>query len=187
MGIRLAVLLAAVCGAAPLAAQSGPPSFGVGVDLSSRLTAGITFGGTVRLQTEASFQRAKSSVVMGLGSTMSYAQSQLRVGTGLFLVRSLAFRTAAEPFLVYIGPRVGAQFQHSEFDGGVQNETDWWVGAVVGGEYFLGGHFSLGAEGQVTKTFQGTMRTSGSAGPVLPFSVIDIETRGLLVVRFYPG
>ncbi len=67
------------------------------------------------------------------------------------------------------------------------DQTDWWLGAALGGEYFLGRHFSFGAEAQLTKTFPG--RVSGGTDSALfslTFATTEIETRGVFVIRLYP-
>ena len=184
MRLRFVVLVATCFGVTPLVAQDLPPRFGVGVDLSSRLTLAVALNGSLRLQPEVAFTQQSADIGGGVSGTERETLSLFHAGAGLFLVRPLA--AGGETLLVYAGPRGGVELQHASILGGVSNQTDWWVGLACGGEYFLGRHFSLGGEAQVTRRFAGKASQSAATLSPFAFTTTDWETRGLLLVRFYP-
>jgi hypothetical protein len=180
---RIAVLLAAACWSSPLAAQAFPPLFGVGVDQTARLTVVVAAAPAVRLQPEVAYQRVSFQNASLSGGRQ--VTSNLRAGLGLFVVRRLSLPSGEQPVLIYAGPRAGVVLQHGSIDSASADQTDWWIGAALGGEYFFGRHLSLGAEAQVTKAFPGTA-TGGGGPPYYVFATAEVQTQGLLMIRVYP-
>jgi hypothetical protein len=177
------------------------PGVSVGVDLSSRLMLGAHLAPSVRLVAEVSYLSAGSTGhgnVSGLGSfTVDSRDSQLWIGADVLRVAPVRIRPLGAPCLVYVGVRGGVAIANSESKttGSVSlsdvtaQRTDVWIGAVAGSELLASPHFSVGAEAQITKLFKGSSTISGitstTSGTVTE-SWLDLETRGTLVLRFYP-
>ncbi len=210
MNSRLAVsLVAAAAFASPLFAQDVPvaptpaapaaaaspapaaPAFGIGVDQSYRLTVAFMVGRTLRVQPEVGYSGLTSTIPAYMVLDVVYPstqlkQSQLLYGLGLYLVRAFPIGSGGESIVTYAGPRGGATVHRGSVAGTELDQTDWWVGVAAGGEYLIARHFSVGAEAQLTKAFAGTP-SGGTGGPYgFAFTTTELETRGVVLIRFYP-
>jgi len=182
------------------AATAFAPGVGIGVDLTSRLTLGVAAGRSFRLVPEISYVSQRSRSYGNSTQIGTYVEdataAELWLGMGIYYVHPLPVRPIGAPCLLYIGPRFGAAFVSDEEkidnltvpSDAQSSRTDFWAGIVGGGELLVSPHFSVGAEGQVTKVFVGASTVTGvttnSVGVAL--SWVDVETRGTLVLRFYP-
>lgn len=176
------------------------PGFGIGVDLSSRLTVGIDAGPHTRLVPEVSYVTARSrefgsNTQIG-GYTIDGTDTEIWFGFGVYHTTALAVKPLGAPCFLYFGPRVGMAIAHAEAKvdnaaiptDATAKRLDVWLGAVVGSELLVSPHFSIGAEGQVTKVFAGTTTQAGvtSSSPGVVQDWVDFQTRGTLVLRMYP-
>ena len=187
-------------GAAEFSAASVAPGTSIGVDLSTRLTLGFAAGRKLRVVPEIGYVSQHSKEYGSNTQISSYeidgSGTELWLGLGFYWVRPLPIRPLGAPCLFYIGPRLGiaavsaeAKVSNPSVPSDAQSsETDFWAGAAMGGELLVSHSFSVGAEARVTKVFPGSPRVTG----VTPSSVgvglswTDFETRGTLVLRFYP-
>jgi len=187
-------------GAPAQAAPAGTPGTSFGVDLSTRLVISFAAGPHVRLAPEVSYVAQKSKSYGNESTIGSYTvdgtDTELWLGLGFYYVAPLTVRPLGAPCLFYIGPRFGLASVKSEqkvenldvpSDATVER-TDTWLGGVLGGELLVSRRFSVGAELQVTKVFPGSETvlgvTTSSVG--IEESWVDFETRGTMVLRFYP-
>lgn len=118
------------------------------------------------------------------GSSPSKTSSTaLRFGLGLFYVKPLD-----SSFSFYVGPRLGILVSSTTvkytFDPETKtSETDFYVGACVGGEYSFSRHFSLGGEVQLNYVSYGSPdRTPGSSSSR---SQSVFTSNALLFCRWY--
>jgi uncharacterized protein YraI len=183
-----------------VAEPSPTPRTSIGVDLTTRLTVGISAGSRMRVAPEVSYvsQGAKSyGTNTQIGDyTVNNSDTELWLGLGVYWLTPLPVRPMGAPCLIYAGPRVGLAFASAEAK--VDNQaiptdatakrTDWWLGFALGAELLLSPRFSVGAEGQVTKVFAGVPDVNGvtSSSVGVGMAYVDFETRGTLVLRFYP-
>ena len=70
-------------------------------------------------------------------------------------------------------------------------QSDKFLAAVFGGEFYLSSHFSLGGEAQLSYTDLGDIKVSQTPTPPFPVSNTGesgsmLETAGLIAVRWYP-
>jgi hypothetical protein len=187
-------------GAAAAAATAATPGTSVGVDLTTRLTIGFAVGPKLRLAPELSYV-SQGNKSYGTNSQIGNyivdgSDTELWLGLGIYYVAPLAVRPLGAPCLLYFGPRVGLAVVRSKTK--VENptipseatvkRTDFWAGIVTGSELVVSPHFSVGAEAQVTKVFLGSTSVLGvtSSSPGVAQGWVDLETRGTLVLRFYP-
>lgn len=62
------------------------------------------------------------------------------------------YQSLGNDFATYIGAQ--GIVQHTSVDGAGDDNSDFLIGALGGGEYFLDEHFSLGVEGQLNFLFE---------------------------------
>jgi hypothetical protein len=189
---------------APAPAMDGHTRFGIGVTLapaalvlsggtqSSYLPIGlgnvyfpILIGRGLKLEAEVGVLHA-SSEISGSGFSSSAKGTSLRLGMGAFKVMPLDGGAT----LVYVGPRVGiistsTTTTYTTSPESTTKETDWVFGLAVGGEHFLGRHFSLGGELQANYVSFGQPTHEPSSGPGPTTSQSLISSAGLLFVRAY--
>jgi len=183
-----------------VAATASASGTSIGVDLTSRLTVGFAAGRSVRLVPEVSYVSQGSKQYGNNTQIGTYivngSDKELWFGVGIYYITPLPVQPLGAPWRLYLGPRAGVAIVNTEAK--VENttiptdataeRTDVWAGVVVGSELLVSPHFSVGAEGQVTKVFVGASTVSGvttnSVGLVQ--SWVDVETQGTLVLRFYP-
>jgi hypothetical protein len=89
-----------------------------------------------------------SSEVSG-SSSSKFSGTYFRLGIGLFYVRPVE-----ASFDFYVGPRLGilASSSSTRYGNSAEStlsETDFFIGACVGGEYLFSRHFSMGGEAQL--------------------------------------
>ena len=160
-------LLAALLCISAASGQESQTKVGLGVSLNP---TALVFGGTTaslflpigftnfyvpvmvsagfRIEPEAGIYSYSSESSSGSSSSKS-TESILRVGVGLFSVRS-----TESSFSSYLGPRVGilSTSSTSSFTGNPESktsETDFFIGLCLGGEYLFSPHFSAGGEVQL--------------------------------------
>jgi hypothetical protein len=131
------------------------------------------------------------------------AFSAMRFAAGLYYGKSLS-----ENANLYVGPRLGMLLLSTTsknvdtlFSGGQETRTsessssNILLEAVIGGEYMLSQHFSLGAEAQLGLLLEGDEETSTSRTPAPPIpqptpvkteeSGTHIQTNARVTARFY--
>jgi hypothetical protein len=198
---------------APAEGQISDPRFGVGVSLDMTPTSGFSLGGSfsfeartgnlhfpirvsrsIRLEPAVGYAR-ETQEVNNPTSSAEGKFSVLRVGLGVMFLLP-----RGESFLAYAGPRVGLRRRTQKitdrFTGAptittTVQQTDKFLSAAFGGEYFLSPYFSLGGEAQLTYTDFGA--TDFEIDPPPPpgtgaeFDGSRLETAGLIMIRWYPG
>ena len=128
--------------AAPTAAhaQQNGGSFGIGVGVSTFSLAdfeGLIMPAVyVPIATGGQFMIEPALGLLRV-SDGDFSETFLRLGTGI-----LYQMDAIEEGRLYVGPRIGIIRASNDFG----SETNLTLAGVVGGEYFLGSHFSLGGE-----------------------------------------
>jgi hypothetical protein len=185
---------------APTTAKAVVPGTSIGVDLTTRLTFGFAAGPKLRIAPEVSYvsdgsKSYATSTQIG-DYTIDNSDTDLWLGLGFYYVTPLPVRPLGAPCLLYLGPRLGLAFSSAEtkVDNAVvptdakASRTDFWAGFAIGSELMLSAHFSVGAEGQLTKVFLGGMDVTGVTTSSLGVgqSWRDFQTLGTLVMRFYP-
>jgi hypothetical protein len=179
--------------ALPALADPAPlPRLGIGVSLPAAAIAvpvnlndmlrvepslGIVQAGTNSTATDKIPEASTSATTLGLGLGAFY---QMRKG---------------DHFVGYVGPRLGVLMASSTDKKGTTttstSQTTIAVGAVLGGEHFLGDHFSLGAEvgigyamaGETKTTVDPAPNPAPAAGPVTTGSAL--ATSSAVVVRYW--
>jgi hypothetical protein len=196
----------------PAQAQTSSPRFGTGVSLDMTPTSGFSLDGGFNFDARTGNLHfpVRISRSIRLEPTLGYARetreqsdpssssegkfSVLRVGLGIMFLLP-----RGESFLAYAGARVGLRRRTQEitnrFTGFPSTtsriqQTDKFLSAVFGGEYFLAPYFSLGGEAQVTYMAYGEPDVDTDPpqpGPQLQFDGSSLATAGLIVIRWYPG
>ena len=162
-------LMAVLTLAAGAASAAGPMQFGLGAGISSE-TSSISVPirtGNLLIEPELSYYSVEVED--------SYDQSGLGLGVGVYLMSSVA--PSVE---LALGGRGGITSSNYEPDVGTDSEeSGFFFGPVVGGEYFFNKHFSAGIDAAViyaTSTYEsGTFEEDSSS--------LSTETRARL--RFY--
>ncbi len=101
----------------------------------------------------------------------------------------LYYPTPAQPAGFYVGGRLGLVFSGFTTVNGANtvvtelSETDFYLRAVLGGEYFVASKLSVGLEAQVGVTFYGDEKISGQ--PTISRSLTGWSTSGLIFVRYF--
>jgi hypothetical protein len=197
--------------AASSQAQGPRPGFGVGVSLNMTPTSGFALSGgqafdartgNIHLMFRAArawriepmFGYARESQKATLsGNTQTATFNLWRVGVGF-----LYLLPRGSSFQAYVGPRLGLvhKYEKDEIRGpgfptasATLTETDKFISAVFGGEYFLAQRFSLGGEAQITYTNFGDLNRKSvppNPNPQPKRDGSSLETGGLIVVRWYP-
>lgn len=129
------------------------PTFYVPIDISSKF----------RLEPEIGFNLYSES--FGIWDEPS---SIIYLGCGIFAM------SQKEKVNIYYGARTGLIFTSYNWNG---SRTDFYVGPVTGGEYFLTKNFSLGGEIQVSYIFISLIRGEDRAS--------QLKTKTLIFVRWY--
>lgn len=145
-----------------------------------------------RIEPEVSVLRIDSTTstnAPGSGSQLNQEriQTMLHVGTGAF------GRTTRDRLGVYYGARFAylrySASSDSQFSPSRTTPASpaFLLAPTVGGEYFLGDRFSLGAELQVRFIWWDDQEVEGRLGPTVTTtnSGNSIATRGAFTVRFY--
>ncbi|HXY70015.1 MAG TPA: SH3 domain-containing protein [Gemmatimonadales bacterium] len=184
---------------APAEAEVAPGT-SIGVDLTSRLTLGLAGGAHFRVAPEVSYvsQQSKSygNTTQIATYTVDGSDTELWLGVGFYYLKALPVRPAGAPCLFYIGPRVGLAFVSAEQkvenltvpSDATTSRTDVWAGAALGAELMVSRSFSIGAQAEAEKVFMGSPRVVGVTTSSLGVAQawVDVETRGTLMLRFYP-
>lgn len=208
VGVTLAAL------AAPLQAQGPKPGFGVGVSLdltptgdfslfedfrfpgrSGNIHFPIRISRSFRLEPMLGYAHEHQRNAIG-GSSFDMKATLWRLGVGfLYQLRPQG------DFQAYAGGRVGIRRRSQKitqtnpsFPPPVTNkatQSDKFLAAVFGGEFSFSPHFSLGGEAQLSYTDLGDVKVSETPPPPFPQPNISesgsqLETAGLIVVRWYP-
>jgi len=146
--------------------QESQVKVGIGVSVnptalfssSSSLTMFLPVGLTniyVPIMTSANFRLEPEAGILSFSSETSgpspykTSSTSLRLGIGLFYVKHLD-----SSFAFYVGPRLGILASSTTVRYSVDpetktSETDFFIGACIGGEYSFSRHFSLGGEVQL--------------------------------------
>ena len=165
-------LMAVLTLAAGAASAAGPMQFGLGAGISSE-TSSISVPirtGNLLIEPELSYYSTEVE-----GDFGDYDYSELGLGVGVYLMSSVA--PSVE---LALGGRGGITSSNYEPDVGTDSEeSGFFFGPVVGGEYFFNKHFSAGIDAAViyaTSTYEsGTFEEDSSS--------LSTETRARL--RFY--
>jgi len=178
-------------GATPAVGQpepGGSPTVGLGVTLNTDalslsgptpagapvgFTVPITFG-TVRLEPQVGYIRHTQSE-----ASQSETTSALTFGTGAF------YRADFDQTLLLAGARIGVTREVQTFESASAPEeriatVNLFLGPVVGGEYYLSDHFSVGAE---ARFYYINIGQPENAPPERSASVI--RTGGAAFLRFH--
>jgi hypothetical protein len=203
--LRLAAL--ASCLAVSLAAQESRGNVGIGVTLNPAalilvdddefaLFSPTGFNnflvslraGPVTLEPEFGlFRFATKTTGSGFSSEENF--SNLRIGVGV--LAALAERGNLRP---YAGPRVGIirSSSHSSYSSGggtseyTTKQTNTYISAVLGAQYFFSRHFSLGGEVQLTRVSFGDEKTEPPPSGTEPeTSTSTIGTGGVVILRWF--
>ncbi|MBI5608064.1 MAG: porin family protein [Deltaproteobacteria bacterium] len=196
-----------VCAAAALIVASTPtahadepaplPRVGVGVALP--LSTGVA--GTVyvpvhlhpRVRVEPGLGYAATTQdTKGKTITLKDSSSLVSLGLGVFYVLR-----PSDDAVIYVGPRAAVLLrstvnEYTDFTT-TSERTDFLLTLAVGGEHFLGKHFSLGIEAAIGRTWQGQPKvTDTPPSPYADPSTVSAEvsqsttsTVGSLFGRFY--
>ena len=143
----------------------------------------IMASANLRIEPEAGIY-SMSSETSGPSSYKSSSTS-LRLGIGLFYVQPVE-----SSFDFYVGPRLGILSSSSTSGStGVPDlkitETDFFIGACVGGEYSFSRHFSIGGEAQLNYISFGNPDWSGTPTTVSTRSQSAFTNNALMFFRFY--
>ena len=207
VGAALALLVA------PLTAQVPRPGLGVGVSLDLTPTSDfsllgnlkfsartvnlhfpISVGRTFRLEPMVGYAHESQKITVN-GASIEASATVWRLGLGL-----LYQLRAHGDFQAYAGGRVGIRHRSQKASQSDPNnpppqsvkasQSDKFIAAVFGGEFYFSPHFSLGGEAQLSYTDDGDIKTSQTPppgpGPTQTESGSQLETGGLIVVRWYP-
>jgi outer membrane protein with beta-barrel domain len=107
--------------------------------------------------------------------------TNIRLGVGVLM--EMRPRGDLRP---YIGPRVGINRTSSKSTSGSTSsskQTSWFLSGVLGAQYFLAPHFSLGGEVQLTRTSVGNPSEDPPSGGEVTQSFITSQS--LLMLRWY--
>jgi hypothetical protein len=168
--------------------QGGSPTVGMGVTLNTEafslsgptpagapvgFTVPITFG-TIRLEPQIGYVRHTQSE-----ASQSETTSALTFGTGAF------YRTDFGQTLLLAGARIGVTREVQRFESAsTSNErlatVNLFLGPVVGGDYYISDHFSVGAE---ARFYYINLGQPEGAPPERSASVI--RTGGAAFLRFH--
>lgn len=134
----LVVLLALFVAPAQAQSMEGGPSYGVGASFNGGFAFTVPIRtAAFRLEPQLGYTRSSTSRDGGDDSS----NSTLILGAGAFTTLD-----SYESTDIYAGGRLGIQ-RNGQTDGGdSESTTDFFLGPALGGEHFLGDHFSLGAE-----------------------------------------
>ncbi len=160
--VRLALALCALALAVPAAAQQQQrPMLGFGVSFvpfaspsailpTAELYLPINVAPVLRIEPSLGiFSRDVS------GGTKT---RDVTLGVGVFYVKSIA-----APVDMYVGGRLKLNFAHVETAAGAtESDTDVFVAAALGGEYYVVPKFSVGFEGNLGLYQQGTVNGDAS-------------------------
>lgn len=207
--IRKVIMLAAAVAAlavapAALAQQKDAVKVGLGVSLETLNLAQLSAGAVsqaVPLNTPVSIYvpiqisphlRIEPSLGFSTFSMDSgYADATGTIESGYAWnlgVGALYYPVAAQPAGFYVGGRIGLIFSgysvpNVPLPSTDVSETDVYVKAILGGEYFLAPKFSLGLEGQLGVTFFGDPSATGLA--TLNRGLAGWSTSGLIFARYF--
>jgi len=181
-----------VCAADPVSAQpkrGASPTFGIGasvnavpvvpsatatdsIDIPVGLTAPITFH-DVRFEPQIGFVRTHRT-----GKNTSQTTSAITFGTGAFYL--LHFGDT----VLQAGGRIGFTRVGMEREDADSNERDFtvdmFVGPVLGGEYYVSDHFSIGIEARFLYISIGRRKKAPAAR-----SASVLQTNGAAFARFH--
>lgn len=206
--IRKVIMLAAAATAlavapAALAQQKDGVKVGLGVSLETFNTAQFGAGvqGAVPLNTPLSVYvpiqiSPQLRIEPSLGfSTFSmdtaYADAAGTIESGYAWnigVGALFYPVPAQPAGFYLGGRLGLVFSgysipNVPLPSTEVSETDFYLKAILGGEYYLAPKFSVGLEAQLGVTFFGDPSATGQA--TLNRGLVGWSTSGLVFVRYF--
>lgn len=190
-GLCLLLTVMLVYGSAPAVGQpeqGAPPTIGVGVALNAAapslseptaaaapvgLTVPITFG-PVRLEPQVGYVRQAQSE-----ATQSETTSALTFGTGAF------YRADFGQTLLLAGARIGVTREVESLESASAPEQrlaaiNLFLGPVVGGDYYVSDHFSVGAE---ARFYYINLGQPENAPPERSASVL--RTGGAAFLRFH--
>lgn len=168
-------VLAALAAAFPAAAQGAgdrrPFGFGIGANASFQETTGafpfeiyfpFRIGPTLKVEPSLGILTADAD-----GADFS----DVMVGVGVFAVRRIS-----APVDLYFGGRLKLDFVSADLaGGGDESDTDFYVTAAAGGEYFVVPAFSLGLEANLGYYSLGELSNDQSG----------LYTTGIFMLRMY--
>ena len=189
------IMMIAVCAAAittalvvaPQQAEAKRGSIGFGASLDLQLQGAnvlvpITVSDLITIEPEIGFfQRSQDD-----GNDTTTSDLNLRAGVGVLFKNSITKKTN-----VYGGVRLGLQFNSNAVDNdGNEVETtstDFIVGGVAGGEYFIDNAFSIGGEWGIFLVSAGepTVTVDGDEQDQAGASDTTIATRTQVFFRWY--
>jgi Outer membrane protein beta-barrel domain len=213
VNVPIAAGILLICAASVLQAQTPRQSFGVGVSLDMTPTDGFVVGAgpgfeartgnihvairagrSIRIEPMIGYARDRRKTSSST-NTSQETFSVLRASLGaLYLI------PRGSSFQVYTGGRLGMWRLRTEdrttspgfptFSSSAK-QTNLFLSAVFGGEYFIVPAFSVGGEAQLTYTSYGDIDFDVNpppppGGPSSEFSGSKVETAGLIVIRWFP-
>lgn len=156
------------------------PAQGQSTDDGAKIGVGVAFdGGTtvtvpillssVRLEPQLGYRRTSTSVQ----GDDDESDSVLEIGGGVFTNLN-----TYDSGSIYAGGRIGIVQQSQSSGNTTVSESDFFIGPVLGGEYYLGDQFSLGAEAGLY--YRGVPTPTNE-----DVSVSTLSTNGRAFVRVY--
>ena len=186
MYAKLVATLAAFTSlASGLAAQEPPRVVGVGITVPDvGLLLPINVSEHVRIEPYMLFYSLRTDLPVSSDTTWS---SQTRLGVGVFSVTR-----ATEAVRIYFGPRFGLLWGSESINGPTFGQktldnSGWFVGGAIGGEYSPVARISVGGEAKVEYLHTSTSSSgAGTASGTPNLPAYEWYSTGALVVRFYP-
>ncbi len=172
--VRLALALCALALAVPAAAQQARPKLGFGISVVPFASPSAILPSAELYLPIRVAPQLKIEPSLGIFTRDVSGGNKTRdvtLGVGVFYVKPLA-----APVDMYVGGRLKLNFAHEENAAGVgTSDTDVFVAAALGGEYYVVPAFSVGFEGNLGLYQQGTVNGDASG----------FYTTGLAFMRLY--
>lgn len=186
MHAKLVATLAAFTSlASGLAAQEPRRVVGVGITVPDvGLLLPINVSDHVRIEPYLLFYSLRADFPVSSDTTWS---SHTRLGVGIFSVTR-----PTETVRIYVGPRFGLLWGSESVNGPTigKNTVDnsgWFAGAAIGGEYSPVARISVGGEARVEYLHTSTSSSGAATADVSPnLPANEWYSTGALVIRFYP-
>ena len=156
----------------PVQGQSADdgPKIGVGVAFDGGMTVTVPIHlSSLRLEPQLGYRRQSTS----FQEDDDRSNASLEIGGGVFTNLN-----TYDSGSIYAGGRLGIVQQSQSSGNTTVSESDFFIGPVLGGEYYLGDRFSLGAEAGLY--YRGVPTPSNEDVSVSTFS-----TNGRAFVRVY--
>ncbi|MCD6024246.1 MAG: hypothetical protein K0Q91_1162 [Fibrobacteria bacterium] len=145
-------------------------------------------GPRFKFEPEFAVNRLSASVDAD-GYNFEQTYMALRFGVGLLGV------SKADKLGLYYGGRLGVILESASYevndevfgesDSDSEERTNFYVGPVLGAEYFIADNFSVGAEGQLIFTFTGDYTSGDEESGTYETGYETIDSRALFFLRWY--